>query len=115
MAATGQKGCQLQIKRFTISAPTTARTDRGYFEEDKYHENAPFCVGFAAETENLRKMLKTNVIKKHTIDCWKSDPQTIGSDFNELLLIDKNGVHKLPRDTKIKPRNLLNHISKIYE
>ena len=80
-------------------------------------ENPPFCVGFSAETENLEKNAQhKRKLKGIPLIVGNLIPQAMGSDFNELLLIDKNGVHKLPRDTKIRhARNLLNHISKIYE
>ena len=80
-------------------------------------ENPPFCVGFSAETENLEKNAQhKRKLKGIPLIVGNLIPQAMGSDFNELLLIDKNGVHKLPRDTKIRhARNLLNHISRIYE
>ncbi|MDO9050501.1 MAG: bifunctional phosphopantothenoylcysteine decarboxylase/phosphopantothenate--cysteine ligase CoaBC [Methylotenera sp.] len=74
--------------------------------------NAPFCVGFAAETENLleyaeakrqKKKLPLIVVNKAT--------QAMGSDNNQVTLLDKNGAHPLERAPKIEiARLLLQHV-----
>lgn len=77
---------------------------------------APFCVGFAAETENLlahgeakrrRKGLPLLAVN-HVQDA-------LGSDDNELILLDDAGSHPLPRADKLTlARQLITHIARLY-
>lgn len=67
---------------------------------------APFTVGFAAETENLEHHARKKLLDKR-IDLIVANDVGVGSagfdsDYNQLLLIDKNGVIELPRARKIR-------------
>lgn len=77
----------------------------------------PFCVGFAAETDQLEK---NATLKRHQ----KNLPllvanlaqDAIGSDESELMLLDDHGKHMLPKAPKIEQaRHLIKHISALYE
>ena len=77
----------------------------------------PFCVGFAAETDQLEK---NATLKRHQ----KNLPllvanlaqDAIGSDESELMLLDDHGKHMLPKAPKIEQaRHLIRHISALYE
>jgi len=61
--------------------------------------NAPYCVGFAAESENLavhaRKKLEA---KKLPLVVGNLGPATFGRDENALLLVDAKGEQALPAD-----------------
>lgn len=61
--------------------------------------NAPYCVGFAAETEQLavhaRKKLEA---KKLPLVVGNMGAATFGRDDNALLLVDANGEQALPAD-----------------
>lgn len=67
-----------------------------------------FCVGFAAETENIldygRKKLKAKgiplVVANH-------GPNTFGQDFNELLLIDENSHQSIGPESKLNLARIL--------
>jgi phosphopantothenoylcysteine decarboxylase/phosphopantothenate--cysteine ligase len=78
--------------------------------------NAPFCVGFAAESENLREYAEQ---KRHA----KNIPllaanlaqHAIGADDNEIILFDDAGEHPLPRADKLTlARTLLSHATALY-
>ena len=78
--------------------------------------DAPFCVGFAAESENLlaygeakrqRKRLPLIVVNRVQ--------EALGSDENELWLLDDAGSHALPRADKLTLAcQLIDHIANLY-
>lgn len=78
--------------------------------------NPPFCVGFAAETENLVENAQTKRRKKKLplmVANWAQ--QAISSDSNELILLDDKGEHRLPIAPKIEQaRHLIQHISTFF-
>jgi phosphopantothenoylcysteine decarboxylase/phosphopantothenate--cysteine ligase len=73
----------------------------------------PFCVGFAAESENLAENAeKKRRSKKLPLMVGNQVQQAIGSDYNELLLFDDSGMQKLPRADKLTlARQLLRRIA----
>ena len=76
----------------------------------------PFCVGFAAESENLRKHAKAKRKAKNIpLLAANLAQQAIGNDENELILFDDAGEHVLPRAGKLTlARALMQHIVKLY-
>jgi phosphopantothenoylcysteine decarboxylase/phosphopantothenate--cysteine ligase len=78
--------------------------------------NPPFCVGFAAESEDLEKNGQAKrQRKKLPLLAANLAQSAIGSDDNELLLIDDDGMHKLPRAPKLdQARALVRHIARLY-
>ncbi|HUL93037.1 MAG TPA: bifunctional phosphopantothenoylcysteine decarboxylase/phosphopantothenate--cysteine ligase CoaBC [Burkholderiales bacterium] len=75
----------------------------------------PFCVGFAAETEDLMANAQSKR-KKKGIPLLAANlaHQTFGKDSNALTLFDDGGVHELPRASKIVlARQLVEHIAKM--
>ena len=65
--------------------------------------NAPFCVGFAAESENLlayaeekRKRKNIPLIVANLIS------EALGTDESTLTLLDSQGAHPLPKSSKAK-------------
>ena len=77
----------------------------------------PFCVGFAAESENLREHA-TAKRKKKNIPLLAANlaQNAIGSDDNELVLFDDAGEHVLPRADKLSlARALLRHTAVLYK
>jgi phosphopantothenoylcysteine decarboxylase / phosphopantothenate---cysteine ligase len=59
--------------------------------------NHPYCVGFAAESENLLAYGESKRIKKKIpLLVGNIGPQTFGQDHNELVLFDGSGHTKLP-------------------
>jgi phosphopantothenoylcysteine decarboxylase/phosphopantothenate--cysteine ligase len=78
--------------------------------------NPPFCVGFAAESEDLEKNGQAKRRRKNLPLLAANLAQSaIGADDNELLLIDDDGTHKLARAPKLdQARALVRHIAKLY-
>ncbi len=77
----------------------------------------PFCVGFAAESENLREhALAKRAAKKIPLLAANLAQHAIGADDNELILFDDAGEHVLPRADKLtQARALLQHLAKLYQ
>jgi phosphopantothenoylcysteine decarboxylase/phosphopantothenate--cysteine ligase len=62
---------------------------------------APYCVGFAAESENLvRHAQQKRERKGIPLIVGNLGPQTFGRDENELVLVDAAGVNSLGRGDK---------------
>ena len=63
--------------------------------------NAPFCVGFAAETEQLIEYASAKRIAKKLPLIVANDVKiAMGSDNNTVTLIDENGAYTLPTANK---------------
>ena len=77
----------------------------------------PFCVGFAAETENLRRHAEAKRrAKKVPLLAANLAQRAIGADDNEITLFDDAGVHPLPRASKeVVARQLVSHIAKLFK
>lgn len=75
----------------------------------------PFCVGFAAESENLRVYAEQKRrAKKLPLLAANLAQQAIGADDNELVLFDDAGEHVLPRSDKLtQARALLKYVVKL--
>jgi phosphopantothenoylcysteine decarboxylase/phosphopantothenate--cysteine ligase len=76
---------------------------------------APFCVGFAAETENLQANAQAKrKEKKIPLLAANLAQDAVGKDSNALTLFDDHGIHELPRASKIVlARQLVAHIAKM--
>ena len=74
---------------------------------------ALFCVGFAAESQNLLELASAKRARKDIpLIVGNIGPQTFGQDDNALLLIDAQGATELPRNSKIAlARQLIAHIA----
>lgn len=77
----------------------------------------PFCVGFAAESENLAEYAEQKRrAKKLPLLVGNLAQQAIGNDDNELVLFDDSGSHILPRADKLTlARQLMQHIALRYK
>jgi phosphopantothenoylcysteine decarboxylase / phosphopantothenate---cysteine ligase len=63
---------------------------------------ALFCVGFAAESENLLEHAKAKRARKGVpLLVGNIGPATFGQDENALLLVDAQGALELPRASKL--------------
>lgn len=79
--------------------------------------DAPFCVGFAAESENLesnaedkRRNKKLPLIVANLVQ------DSIGADESALVLLDDDGKHFLPTASKIsQAHHLIKHIAQLYK
>ncbi|MBU1691229.1 MAG: phosphopantothenate synthase, partial [Gammaproteobacteria bacterium] len=78
--------------------------------------NPPFCVGFAAESENLYEFAEMKRRRKNLpLLAANMVQDAIGQEDNELILFDDEGTHPLPRAPKIVlARQLIAHVAKLY-
>ena len=72
-----------------------------------------FCVGFAAESENLLAHARAKRERKGIpLLVGNIGPLTFGQDDNSLLLVDANGEREIPRASKqVLARALVNEIA----
>ncbi|MDM0042227.1 bifunctional phosphopantothenoylcysteine decarboxylase/phosphopantothenate--cysteine ligase CoaBC [Variovorax sp. J22G21] len=71
-------------------------------KSQRAQSGALFCVGFAAESENLVAHASAKRERKGIpLLVGNIGPLTFGQDHNSLLLVDANGVRELPRATKL--------------
>jgi len=78
--------------------------------------NPPFCVGFAAESENLFEFAEMKRHrKKLPLLAANLIQDAVDGDESELTLFDDDGVHPLPRAPKITlARQLIQHTAALY-
>ncbi|WP_290867940.1 bifunctional phosphopantothenoylcysteine decarboxylase/phosphopantothenate--cysteine ligase CoaBC [Aquabacterium sp.] len=61
--------------------------------------DAPYCVGFAAESENLLAHARAKLLRKRIpLIIGNLGPATFGRDDNSLLVVDAQTEHALPAD-----------------
>jgi phosphopantothenoylcysteine decarboxylase/phosphopantothenate--cysteine ligase len=75
----------------------------------------PFCVGFAAESENLIEYAEQKRRRKNLpLLAANLIQDAFGGDESELVLLDDKGAHPLPRASKIMlARQLLRHLARM--
>ena len=75
--------------------------------------NPPFCVGFAAESENLLQYAEQKrQTKKLPLLAANLVTEAMGSDHNTITLLDDQGTHPLPTAAKIElARMLMQHVA----
>jgi phosphopantothenoylcysteine decarboxylase/phosphopantothenate--cysteine ligase len=73
----------------------------------------PFCVGFAAESENLAAHARAKLERKRLpLVVGNIGPDTFGRDDNALLLVDRDGDHPIARADKLTlARSLVQEIA----
>jgi phosphopantothenoylcysteine decarboxylase/phosphopantothenate--cysteine ligase len=76
----------------------------------------PFCVGFAAESENLEEYAELKRRRKHLPLIVANDvKEAVGSDRVQLYLLDEAGRHVLEQaDKHTQARRLVAHIAQLY-
>jgi len=74
----------------------------------------PYCVGFAAESENLLKHAREKLQRKNVpLIVGNLGPATFGRDDNALVLVDAQGERELPNADKLTlARQLVEEIAK---
>lgn len=78
---------------------------------------APFCVGFAAETELLEEHAQAKRReKKIPLLAANLVQDALGAEDNALILFDESGRHELPRANKLElARQLVAHVAELVE
>lgn len=74
---------------------------------------APFCVGFAAESEDLLKHAEEKRKRKNIpLIAANIASEAMGADESSLVLLDDKGSHPLAKTSKLKlARALLAHVA----
>jgi phosphopantothenoylcysteine decarboxylase/phosphopantothenate--cysteine ligase len=77
-------------------------------------QNAPFCVGFAAESQDVARLAEEKRRRKQLPLIIANRAQdALGSDANEVILLDDAGAHPMPRLPKLElARRLVQEIAK---
>lgn len=79
-------------------------------------DEPPFCVGFAAESENLiefadqkRRRKKLPLLAANLVS------MAVGQDDNQITLLDDEGTHELQRGPKLDlARQMIRHIARLH-
>jgi phosphopantothenoylcysteine decarboxylase/phosphopantothenate--cysteine ligase len=76
-------------------------------------KNAPFCVGFAAESERLAENARAKRAKKKIpLLAANLAQKALGAEDNDITLFDERGEHPLGRGPKLElARKLVAHIA----
>ncbi len=76
-------------------------------------KDAPFCVGFAAESEKLAEHARAKRAKKAVpLLAANMAQQALGADDNDITLFDERGEHPLGRASKLElARRLVAHVA----
>jgi phosphopantothenoylcysteine decarboxylase/phosphopantothenate--cysteine ligase len=76
----------------------------------------PFCVGFAAESENLEEYAELKRRRKHLPLIVANDVrEAVGAEDVQLILLDEAGRHVLEKTDKLtQARRLITHIAQLY-
>ena len=99
---------QDKIKKNAASLTLELTPNKDILAEVASLPNAPFCVGFAAETENLLAYAEAKrKAKKLPLIVANLASDAMCSDENSVTLLDKNGAHPLERAPKSAIAKLL--------
>lgn len=101
-----------KIKKSETSLTLELKRNKDILAEVASLPNAPFCVGFAAESEKLvEHATQKRLAKKLPLIVANLVSESMGQDEANITLLDDVGVHPLPRaDKSILAHGILTHI-----
>ena len=77
-------------------------------QSDRAQSGALFCVGFAAESNDLLALATAKRLRKNVpLLVGNLGPATFGKDDNALLLVDAQGAKEIPRNSKLALSRML--------
>lgn len=102
-----------KIKKSELSLTLELKRNKDILAEVASLPNAPFCVGFAAETQDLIKLAEQKrLAKKLPLLVANLVSESMGQDEASITLLDDNGSHQLQKASKVVlAGELLTHIS----
>lgn len=102
-----------KIKKSEQSLTLEIKPNKDILAEVASLPNPPFCVGFAAETENLLAYAEAKRQKKKLpLIVANLTSDSMGSDTNKVTLLDSNGSYPLEPAAKIEvARSILKHVA----
>jgi len=90
-----------KIKKSTDSLTVNLKRNPDILADVANLPNPPFCVGFAAESENvIAYAAEKRIAKKLPLIVANEVTSAMGSDDNKVTLIDDHGNHPLQKATK---------------
>jgi len=104
-----------KLKKGTGAITIELQTNPDILASVASRKRPPFCVGFAAETENLEAYADAKrKRKKVPLLAANLAQHAFGADDNQLILFDDQGRHELARAPKIAlARQLIAHIARL--
>jgi phosphopantothenoylcysteine decarboxylase/phosphopantothenate--cysteine ligase len=106
-----------KIKKGESSLTLELKRNKDILAEVASLPNAPFCVGFAAESENLiEHATQKRLTKKLPLIVANLVSESMGADEASVTLLDDKGVHPLQRaDKTTLAHEILSHLSQMLE
>jgi phosphopantothenoylcysteine decarboxylase / phosphopantothenate---cysteine ligase len=101
-----------KIKKINAQLTIELRKNKDILAEVANLPSAPFCVGFAAESENvIEYAAQKRIAKKIPLIVANQATTAMGSDENQVTLIDANGHYPLNKASKDEvAEQILKHI-----
>ena len=111
------KASEHKIKKGTGTITLELEANPDILAEVAAGPNAPFCVGFAAESRELAKYAEgKRVAKKLGLVVGNLIQDGLGGDSNVVTLFDAHGAHPLPpADKQEVARGIIAHIANLLE
>ena len=102
-----------KIKKSETSLVINLKRNQDILADVANLPNAPFCVGFAAETQNLIAQAEQKRLhKKLPLLVANLVNESMGQDEANITLLDNQGAHPLPKASKVVlSTQLLMHLS----
>ena len=106
-----------KIKKGELSLTLELKRNKDILAEVASLPNAPFCVGFAAETQDLINLAEQKRhSKKLPLLVANLVSESMGQDESTVTLLDDQGIHPLPKAAKAAVAEmLLQHIAKMLQ
>ena len=99
-ATPGAAGMDL---RACLEAPLELALNPDILAEVAARPDAPYCVGFAAEADDLQAQAQAKRVRKGVpLLVGNLGAQAFGRDDNAVVLVDASGVRELPRAPKLE-------------
>jgi phosphopantothenoylcysteine decarboxylase / phosphopantothenate---cysteine ligase len=101
-----------KIKKSTASRNLELKPNKDILADVASLPNAPFCVGFAAETQDLISLAEQKrKAKKLPLLVANLVQESMGQDEASITLLDNKGAHPLPKAAKhVLASEILTHI-----
>jgi phosphopantothenoylcysteine decarboxylase/phosphopantothenate--cysteine ligase len=105
-----------KIKKSDVALTLELEPTRDILASVAATDKPPFCVGFAAESENIVEYARKKRERKGIpLIVANSANSAIGAEDNEVTLIDRNGDHFLPKAPKhIIAKQIVAHAAELY-
>jgi phosphopantothenoylcysteine decarboxylase / phosphopantothenate---cysteine ligase len=106
-----------KIKKSESALTLELKRNKDILAEVASLPNAPFCVGFAAETQDLINLAEQKRhSKKLPLLVANLVSESMGQDENAVTLLDDQGIHPLPKAAKAAVAEmLLQHVAKMLQ